>query len=269
MERPPRQQLFHRTELLLGHDLLERLRRTKIVIFGVGGVGSWCAEALIRSGVDSLTIVDPDVICPTNVNRQLQATAMNVGQPKAEALRKHLLEINPEAKIEAVQAMFNADTCPDFHLGSYDYVLDAIDTLSCKVTLLRKSLDAGVKVYSSMGAGAKLDVTKIRTAPIEETRQCPLARMVRKRLHQAGETRPILCVYSEEVPMENRGKTFCGGKVCVCPDNAEKELCMSKSKITGTMVHMTAAFGFALAGLVFQDIASLHEAASPKPAQPS
>jgi len=256
MERPPRQQLFHRTELLLGHELLERLRGAKAILFGVGGVGSWCAEALIRSGMESLTIVDPDVICPTNVNRQLQATSGNIGRPKAEELKKRLLEINPDAKIEAVQVMFNAETCPSFHLESYDYVLDAIDTLSCKIELLRKGLDSGAKVFSSMGAGAKLDVTMIRTALIEDTKHCPLARMVRKRLHQAGETRQFLCVYSEEPPMENRGKTFCGGKVCVCPDNAEKEICMSKSKINGTMVHVTAAFGFALAGLLFQDLVS-------------
>ncbi len=254
MERPPKQQLFHRTELLLGSPILERLGKARAILFGVGGVGSWCAEALIRSGMERLTIVDPDVICPTNVNRQLQATSCNIGRPKAEELRKRLLEINPEAEIEAVQAMFNADTCADFHLERYEYVLDAIDTLSCKITLLRKGLDAGAKVFSSMGAGAKLDVTKIRTASIEETKECPLARMVRKRLRQAGETRSFLCVYSEEAPMENKGSTFCGGKVCVCPDSAEKELCMSKSKINGTMAHVTAAFGFALAGLLIQDV---------------
>ncbi len=255
MKTPTQYQMFHRTELLLGKAVMARIHAAKVLLFGVGGVGSWCAEALIRSGIRHLTFVDPDVICATNVNRQLQATAASVGRPKAEELRRRLLEINPEAEITAIRELYDESTCDHYDLKSFDYVIDAIDTLKNKVLLLRRGLEAGVKLYASMGAGAKLDPTQIRTALIGKTKHCPLARMVRKRLRQAGVTGEFPCVYSEELPAENRGRTFCGSAVCACPDKEEANLCMSKARINGTLVHITAPFGFTLAGLVIQDLA--------------
>ncbi|MFA6293719.1 MAG: ThiF family adenylyltransferase, partial [Victivallales bacterium] len=150
-----RYQLFHRTELLLGKDAMKRIQDAKVIIFGVGGVGSWCAEALVRTGVGHLSIVDSDVVCPTNVNRQLQATSHNIGKPKVDELRERLLTINPEADIKAFKVMYDDKTCDQFNLSEYDYVLDAIDTLRSKILLIRLSLEAGVKLYSSMGAGSK------------------------------------------------------------------------------------------------------------------
>lgn len=250
-----RYQLFHRTELLLGKDAMKRIEAAKVILFGVGGVGSWCAEALIRTGVGHLTIVDSDVVCPTNVNRQLQATFHNIGKPKVEELRERLLTINPEADIKAFKVLYDEDSCGQFNLGEYDYVLDAIDTLRSKILLIRLSLESGANLYSSMGAGSKVDPTHIRTVPIRKTKHCPLARVVRERLRKEKIQGDFLCVYSEELPMESRGKTFCGSAICACPDKEERNLCMSKKKINGSLVHITAPFGFALAGLVIQDLA--------------
>ncbi len=255
MRAPSQHQLFHRTELLLGKDAMKRIRDAKVIIFGVGGVGSWCAEALIRTGVGHLAIVDSDVICPTNVNRQLQATSHNIGKSKVDELRERLLTINPEAEIKAFKVMYDDKTCDQFNVTEYDYVLDAIDTLRSKILLLRRCLESGVKVFSSMGAGSKIDPTGIRTVPIGKTKHCPLARVVRQRLRKEKIEGEFLCVYSEELPMESRGKTFCGSAVCACPDKEERNLCMSKAKINGSLVHITAPFGFALAGLVIQDLA--------------
>jgi tRNA A37 threonylcarbamoyladenosine dehydratase len=257
---PNRCQLFHRTELLLGKPAMSGLTTARVAIFGVGGVGSWAAEALIRSGIEHLLIVDSDVICATNVNRQSQATALNVGQSKPEELRRRLLEIHPRATIDARQMPYNETTRPSFDLGAFDYVLDCIDSLSNKVLLLEHCQTAGVTVFSSMGAGAKLDPTRVRVAPISESSVCPLARMVRKRLGRRGLPRDFLCVYSEELPREPSGATSCGSGTCDCQPPADKsapnqpDWCKRKRQINGTVVHVTAVFGFTLAGLVVQDV---------------
>lgn len=261
--------MFHRTELLLGKPAMARFREAKVILFGVGGVGSWCAEALVRSGIRHLTLVDPDVVCATNVNRQMQATSLNVGQPKAGELRRRLLEIHPGAEITAIKAMYDEKGCDSFALTEYDYVLDAIDTLKNKVLLLRRCLESGTTVFASMGAAAKLDPTQIRTAKISKTKHCPLARLVRKRLRQGGVKGEFLCVYSEELPSENQGRTFCGGAVCACPDKDEANLCRAKARINGSLVQVTAPFGFALAGLVLQDLVRRAAAAAVPPAPPS
>lgn len=249
--------IFHRTELLLGSEAMSRIQSATAILFGVGGVGSWCAEALIRTGLSRLTLVDSDVVCPTNVNRQACATSLNIGLPKVEEMRRRLLEINPAAEIAAVKTLYDDTTCGSFDLARYDYVIDAIDTLRCKILLLSRAMEAGATVFSCMGAGAKLDPTRIRTGKLSETRGCPLARAVRKGLRRAGADHDFLCVYSEEPPSENMGHTFCGGASCACPDKDEANLCARKARINGTLVHVTAPFGFALAGLVVQDAATI------------
>lgn len=249
-------QLFHRAELQLGKDVMARIHSKRVIIFGVGGVGSWCSEALIRTGISRLTIVDSDLICATNVNRQLQATSRNIGLPKVDELRKRLLEINPEAEITAVKAFYDQHTCEQFQLTQYDYVLDAIDTLKNKILLLRRCLEGGVRVFSSMGAGAKLDPTQIRTARISKTKHCPLARMVRKRLRQNDVNGEFLCVYSEELPMDDQGEAPGGSKDPLLDDAVNDLSAAGKARVNGTLAHVTAPFGFALAGLVIQDIAA-------------
>lgn len=259
---PCRGHLFHRTTMLLGKPAMERLANIRVALFGVGGVGSWTAEALIRSGVDHLTIVDSDDICSTNVNRQLQATTVNIGKSKVEELKRRLLEINPSATIAAHHTAYTAKTCEQFDLKQYHYVLDAIDSLQNKVMLIERGLDAGATVYSCMGAGAKLDPTQIKSGPLSRTRMCPLARMVRKRLGKKCVSKDFLCVYSEEIPIDPTEETFCGTGKCACShsrptptaDEDNPDWCARKTQVNGTVVHVTAVFGFTLAGLVIQDV---------------
>jgi len=248
--------------MLVGKPAMERLAKTRVAIFGVGGVGSWAAEALIRSGIEQLTLVDSDVVCATNVNRQLQATSLNIGKSKVDELKKRLLEINPQALVKARQIAFTEKTCDQFDLRSYDYVLDAIDSLSNKVLLIEQCLDAGVTIYASMGAGAKLDPTQIKAGPLSRTRMCPLAKMVRKRLGKKCVSKEFLCVYSEEPPSDPAMETLCGTGQCACshsspqqPDqDASPDWCAQKKRINGAAVHVTAVFGFTLAGLVIQNV---------------
>jgi tRNA A37 threonylcarbamoyladenosine dehydratase len=248
--------------MLVGKSAMDRLHSARVAVFGVGGVGSWTAEALVRSGVEHLMIVDSDVICATNVNRQLQATALNAGQSKVDELRKRLLEINPNARVEARRMVYNERTCSQFDLAAFDYVIDAIDSLCNKVLLIRQSRDAGATVFASMGAGAKIDPTQVRVAPLTRTRMCPLARMVRKRLTRLGVAQDFLCVYSEEAPLDPAMSTFCGTGQCACShqktetaaeDDENPDWCARKARVNGTAVHVTAVFGFTLAGLVVQD----------------
>ena len=254
---------FHRTELLIGTDALRRLADTRVILFGVGGVGSWCAEALIRSGVGHLTIVDNDVICVTNINRQLQATAKNVGRSKVDALKERLLDIHPDADITALQKVYNYETREEFNLTGYDYIIDAIDSLSHKVDLIASGMESGVTLFSAMGAASKLDATTIRVDSIWKSRGCRLAHFVRKRLRSRGVTGDCLCVYSEEMlPAFEVVKAACGSAQCFCPKQLNDEgneiprdvWCHQKAQINGSMVHITGAFGFNLAGLVVQDV---------------
>ncbi|MCF7849372.1 MAG: tRNA threonylcarbamoyladenosine dehydratase [Kiritimatiellales bacterium] len=254
---------FHRTELLIGKEAVRALEATRVILFGVGGVGSWCAEALVRSGVGHLTLVDNDVICITNVNRQMQATSGNVGAVKVEALKMRLLEINPSVDVLALQKVYNLETCESFDLPAYDYVIDAIDTLSHKVDLIARSMESGATLFSAMGAACKLDATTIRVSSIWESYGCKLARFVRKRLRRRGATGDCLCVYSEEFLMPVHAvESGCGTGQCFCPTQSDEDgeeisadvWCNKKAQINGSLVHITGTFGFHLAGLVIQDV---------------
>ena len=258
------QAIFRRTELLLGNDTLQRIADKRVIIFGVGGVGSWCAESLIRSGIRRLTIVDSDRVCITNINRQLMATVKTVGQVKVEALRERLLTINPTAEITALQQIFTEETAAGFDIGSYDYVVDAIDSLKDKALLILMATEAKVKFFSSMGAALKLDPTRIQVTEFWKVKGDPLARALRNRFkkQKCFPKRKFLCVFSDEL-LQNQGKNAtCGTEQCVCPKAKNgpgdptllnHEWCSSKAQINGTLAHITAIFGFMLAGLVVQD----------------
>ena len=258
------QAIFRRTELLLGDELMERLSSKSVIIFGVGGVGSWCAESLTRSGIRKLTIVDSDRVCITNINRQLMATTKTVGQVKVEALKERLLSINPSAEITALQQIFTAETTESFQLDSYDYIIDAIDSLKDKALLILMGTKTKAKFFSSMGAALKLDPTRIKTAEFWKVQGDPLARALRKRFKRDGKypKRKFMCVYSDEL-LENKGhNATCGTEQCMCPkvkngpgdpNLLNHEWCSSKAQINGTLAHITAIFGFMLAGLVIQD----------------
>ena len=265
--------IFRRSELLLGVEAMERIVQKRVIIFGVGGVGSWCAESLVRSGIRQLTIVDSDRVCITNINRQLMAKTKTVGQVKVEALKERLLSINPKAEITALQQVFSAETADSFHLDSYDYIIDAIDSLKDKAALillatsspsLEGSKRGRPKLFSSMGAALKLDPTRIRVTEFWKVQGDPLARALRKKFKSQNQfpKRKFQCVYSDEL-LENRGhNATCGTELCMCPKAQNgpgdqsllnHEWCSSKAQINGSLVHITAIFGFMLAGLVVQD----------------
>ena len=236
--------IFNRAQLLLGSDAMERLGSIKVIIFGVGGVGSWCAESLVRSGISHLTVVDSDRVCITNINRQLMATVKTVGQVKVEALKERLLTINPMAEIDARQQIFSEETADSFCLDSYDYIIDAIDSLKDKRLLIEMACNTKAVFFSSMGAALKMDPTQIKVAEFWKVRGCPLGSALRKRMKKAKlkPAHKFQCVYSEEL-LANRGTN----------PNSETNL-LVKAQINGSMAHITSVFGFTIAGLLLNDI---------------
>ena len=264
--------IFARTERLVGAEGMARLQAARVILFGVGGVGGWCAEALVRSGVGHLTIVDPDLVDVTNVNRQLPATTRTIGLPKVEVLRSRLLEINPLADIIALQDRYDGGTLPSslggpscasdgtpvegatlpspapgarrrFQLEEYDYILDAIDSLSDKMNLLLEASATSATLFCSLGAACKIDPTKVRVAEFFSVRGCPLGAALRKKMRQQHRlpAKPFLCVYDDEV-LPNQGPAQDPGP--------------GKAVANGTLAPVTGLFGFTLAGLVVQDILS-------------
>ena len=257
------QQIFHRSRLLMGDAPLQRLHDIRVILFGVGGVGSWCAESLVRSGVKHLTIVDSDRVNISNVNRQLMATTETVGQVKVEVLKERLLSINPEAEITAIQDIYNAENSESFRLNEYDVIIDAIDSLAEKAHLLLTASRTDALLYSSMGAALKMDPTRIQVAELMKVRGCPLGRALRKKMkHQkVRPAKKFLCVYSDEV-LPNLGEADVDGYEPTIAESTTsqegREDLLShnwnerKAQINGTMSHITAMFGFMLAGLIVQ-----------------
>jgi len=229
--------IFRRNELLLGSETMERIAQKRVIIFGVGGVGSWCAESLVRSGISRLTIVDSDRVSVTNINRQLMATTKTVGQVKVDALKERLLSINPKAEITALQQVFSEETAESFQLDTYDYIIDAIDSLKDKATLILLACQQHAKLFSSMGAALKLDPTRIKVTEFWKVKGDPLARALRNRFKKdkTFPKRKFLCIYSDEL-LKNQ--------MPVDPED----------RGNGSIVHITAIFGLMLAGLVIQDI---------------
>ena len=229
--------IFRRNELLLGSETMERIAQKRVIIFGVGGVGSWCAESLVRSGISRLTIVDSDCVSVTNINRQLMATTKTVGQEKVDALKERLLSINPKAEITALQQVFSEETAESFQLDTYDYIIDAIDSLKDKATLILLACQQHAKLFSSMGAALKLDPTRIKVTEFWKVKGDPLARALRNRFKKdkTFPKRKFLCIYSDEL-LKNQ--------MPVDPED----------RGNGSIVHITAIFGLMLAGLVIQDI---------------
>ena len=246
-------EIFDRNELLLGSVAAKKISDSRVILFGVGGVGSWCAESLVRSGIRYLTIVDSDRISVTNINRQLPATTETVGQVKVEVLKKRLLSINPYAEITAIQAAYTAETSESFALHTYDYIIDAIDSLEHKVSLIVNATRTQATFFSSMGAALKLDPSRIRTAEFWKVQGCPLAAALRRRLKKnMMPAKKFLCAFSDEV-LENKGMS--PGQPVSSTGLSEQSLWDErKARINGTIAHTTAIFGFTLAGLVIRDI---------------
>lgn len=226
---------FQRTRLIAGDERMQRLRATRVLVVGIGGVGSWCAEAMARSGVGHITIVDRDVVAESNINRQLPALGSTVGRPKTEVLGERLIDINPDLDLVEIHDFYSPENADSYNLDSYDYVIDAIDSVACKAELILRATASRATLFSSMGAARKLHADKIATAEFWKVTGDPLARALRNRFKRTGRfpRRKFKCVYSPErldQPIES-------------PDGAN-----------GTFAHTTAIFGLTLAGLVIESI---------------
>lgn len=235
--------IFDRTSLLVGEAAMKRISEASVIIFGIGGVGSWVAESLARTGVGHLTLVDSDCISATNINRQLPATTLTIGEPKVDVMRKRLLETNPNADIRAVRMFYSEDTASEINLSDYDYVVDAIDSLKDKALLLLNATASRCKVFSSMGAALKMDPTRVHTAEFWNVKGCPLARALRNKFkkEQKFPKKKFLCVYSDEL-LDNKGTT--------------EETCDYKARINGSLSHITGIFGLTISGEIIKDICS-------------
>lgn len=248
-----RSRIFNRTALLIGPEALENIGRKRGIVFGMGGVGSWAAETLIRSGFANLTIVDADCVAVSNINRQLPATSLTVGRPKVEVMKEHLLEINPQADITAIHDFYNPETKDKYQLSDYDYIIDAIDSLSDKALLILNATSAanpdGNRPFfcSSMGAALKLDPSRIAVAEFWKVKGCPLAAALRRKFKKSGHfpSRKFKCVYSDELVPNH-------------PSSADLKddsgaLSYNKIAVNGSLMHITSIFGITLASLVFRN----------------
>lgn len=247
------EEIFQRTALLMGNDYLEAAQKKRVIIFGVGGVGSWCAEMLIRSGIGHLTLVDSDKVAVSNINRQLMATTLTVGEVKVDSLKKRLLEINPDAEIIALQKVYDLKSAESFQLETFDYIIDAIDSLSNKAHLLRYASTMPGTLFASMGAALKIDSTKIKVDEFWKVKGCPLAAALRTRIRKfGGVQKKFLCVYSDEL-RPNKGGTEEISKQ-PASGSSGSGWDAKKARINGTMSYLPAMTGMTLASLVVQDI---------------
>lgn len=244
---------FSRTELLLGKEALQKLKNARVAVFGIGGVGGYTVEALARSGVGYLDLIDDDKVCLTNINRQIIATRKTVGKYKVDVMKERVLDINPDAKIVTYQCFYSVDTADQFDFSQYDYIVDAIDTVSAKLEMIVRAQEKQVPIISCMGAGNKLDPTRFEVTDIYKTSVCPLAKVMRKELKARG-IKKLKVVYSQEPvtkPMEDMSLS-CRSN-CICPPGTERK-CTAKRQIPGSISFVPSVAGLILAGEVIKDI---------------
>ena len=231
---------FSRMGLLLGEEALSRLEGARVAVFGLGGVGGYTVEALARAGIGKLDLIDSDTVSLSNRNRQILATRSTLGLPKTEAAKRRVLDINEEAQVTTWELFYNADTADMIDLGMYDYIVDAIDTVTAKLLLIRRAHEAGTPIISCMGTGNKLDPTAFQVTDISKTSMCPLARVMRKELGKRG-IKHLKVVYSQEEAMT--------------PHGAEEEMAaLGKRQIPGSVSFVPGAAGLILAGEVIRDL---------------
>lgn len=244
---------FSRTELLFGKEAMERLQNARVAVFGIGGVGGFTVEALARSGVGAIDLIDDDKVCLTNVNRQIVATRKSIGQYKVDVMKERILDINPKCKVEVYKCFYLPETKDLFDFKNYDYVVDAVDTVTAKIALVMQANEAGVPIISSMGAGNKLDAAAFEVADIYKTSICPLARVMRKELKKRG-IKKLKVVYSKEKakrPVEDMAIS-CRNH-CICPPGAERK-CTDRRDIPGSVAFVPSVAGLIIAGEVLRDI---------------
>ena len=244
---------FSRTELLLGKEAMNKLSGSKVAIFGIGGVGGYACEALVRSGVGAFDLIDDDKVCLTNLNRQIIATRKTVGKYKAEVMKERMLEINPDADVIIHKNFFLPENADEFPFDEYDYIVDAVDTVTAKIELVMKSREKNIPIISSMGAGNKLDGSQFKVADIYETKVCPLAKVMRRELKKRG-IEKLKVVYSEEKPTRPLEDMAISCRTnCICPPGA-KHKCTERRDIPGSVAFVPSVAGLILAGEVVKDL---------------
>lgn len=244
---------FARTQLLLGVDAMNKLKNSRVAVFGVGGVGGYSVEALARSGVGAVDLIDDDKVCLTNINRQIIADVKTIGKYKVDVARDRILSINPRCKVTTYQCFYLPQNAKDFDFSQYDYVIDAVDTVTAKINLVMQANESGVPVISSMGAGNKLDPTAFVVSDIYKTDVCPLAKVMRRELKKRN-IKKLKVVYSKEkplVPIED--ESISCRSHCVCPPGAERK-CTDRRTIPGSVAFVPSVVGLIIAGEVIKDL---------------
>lgn len=244
---------FSRTELLFGREAMERLAGSRVALFGIGGVGGYTVEALVRSGVGTVDLIDDDKICLTNINRQIYATRKTVGKYKVDVAAERIADINPDTVVHTYKTFYAPDTAGQFNFTEYDYVVDAIDTVTGKLALVENANAAGTPIISSMGAGNKVDATAFEVADIYETSICPLAKVMRRELRKRG-IKSLKVVYSKEVPIVPIEDMAISCKAhCICPPGTARK-CTQRRQVPGSNAFVPSAVGLMIAGEVIKDL---------------
>ena len=244
---------FSRTELLFGKEAMDKLAGSKVAVFGIGGVGGYVCEALVRSGIGAFDLIDDDKVCLTNLNRQIIATRSTVGKYKTDVMRDRMLDINPNVEVEVHKCFFLPENADDFPWDSYDYVVDAVDTVTAKIALVMKCKEKNIPIISSMGAGNKLDGSQFKVADIYKTKVCPLAKVMRRELKKRG-IKKLKVVYSEEIPTRPiEDMAISCRNNCICPPGAEHK-CTERRDIPGSVAFVPSVAGLIIAGEVAKDL---------------
>ena len=245
---------FSRTELLFGKEAMERLAASRVAVFGIGGVGGYTVEALVRSGIGWVDLIDDDKVCLTNLNRQLHATRKTVGQYKADVAAERIHEINPDAKVTIHKTFYTPETAKQFDFSEYDYIVDAIDTVTGKIALAVNADSTGTPIISSMGAGNKLDPTAFEVADIYSTSVCPLAKVMRYELRRRG-IKKLKVVYSKEPPLTPIDDMAISCRAhCICPPGTARK-CTQRRQVPGSNAFVPSVVGLIIAGEVIKDLA--------------
>lgn len=244
---------FSRTQLLIGKDNMDRLKNARVAVFGIGGVGGYTVEALARSGVGTLDLIDDDKVCLTNLNRQILATRKTIGKYKVDVAKERILDINPDAVVNTYKTFFMPHTAEQFDFSQYDYVVDAIDTVTGKIQLVMQAQESGVPIISSMGAGNKMDAAAFEVADIYKTSVCPLAKVMRRELKKRG-VKKLKVVYSKEKPLTpiDDMEISCKNH-CVCPPGTERS-CTQRRQIPGSNAFVPSVVGLIIAGEIIKDL---------------
>ncbi|HBC91341.1 MAG TPA: tRNA cyclic N6-threonylcarbamoyladenosine(37) synthase TcdA [Pelotomaculum sp.] len=244
---------FSRTEMLIGTEGLNKLKQSTVAVFGVGGVGTFVVEGLVRSGVGGFVLVDDDCVCLTNINRQIHATRKTIGRPKVEVMKERILEINPKAGVEVYQELYTAESADKLLSAGYSYVVDAIDMVTAKLDLIERCFKMNIPIISSMGAGNKLHPTQLEVADIFDTSVCPLARVIRQELRKRGIT-ALKVVYSKEPPMRPLQAGGDCSTDCICPNKGTNRSCADRRSIPGSVSFVPSVAGLIIASEVVKDI---------------